>query len=69
VIPPAGPSLPLVAWSTIGAGPTLARIHLDRHDDFTAANLGKTLAGFFDSRYCTPERQKHCPPINQRKPR
>jgi hypothetical protein len=36
-----------------GAGPTLARIYFDRHDDFTAANLGKTLAGFFDNRHCT----------------
>lgn len=36
---------------TIGATPGLAAIYVDRHDDFTATNLGKTLAGFFTSEF------------------
>jgi hypothetical protein len=37
--------------SAVGATPTLASIHLDRHDVFTAAVFGKTLPAFFEDRY------------------
>jgi hypothetical protein len=45
-------------WFSFGAigatAPTMASLFDTRHDEFTARNFSRTLAGYFDDRFCTP---------------
>jgi hypothetical protein len=48
-------------WFSFGAigaaAPTMASLFDSRHDDFTARNFSRTLAGYFDDRFCNPRSQ------------